>query len=115
MFYIRSDVCVFVASLLQSMFQASHSGKGGVYDPQGAKMKKKPNMMLHSDPSILGKQPIGQQGQVCLGQSQKTWFLHRFGLEDFLLLYRLRGMWPMMILLSLRDVLLWIYSSCIVK
>ncbi|XP_036404671.1 GRB10-interacting GYF protein 1 [Megalops cyprinoides] len=39
---------------LQSVFQAAHAGKGGVYDPQGGKMKKKPPMMLHSDPSILG-------------------------------------------------------------
>ncbi|XP_023646239.1 GRB10-interacting GYF protein 1 isoform X3 [Paramormyrops kingsleyae] len=39
---------------LQSMFQAAHMGKGGVYDGQGSKMKKKQSMMLHSDPSILG-------------------------------------------------------------
>ncbi|KAM6970007.1 LOW QUALITY PROTEIN: GRB10-interacting GYF protein 1-like [Aplochiton taeniatus] len=40
---------------LQSMFQqAAHMGKSGVYDTQGGKMKKKPSMMLHSDPSILG-------------------------------------------------------------
>ncbi|KAG7465303.1 hypothetical protein MATL_G00174930 [Megalops atlanticus] len=39
---------------LQSVFQAAHAGKGGVYDPQRGKMKKKPPMMLHSDPSILG-------------------------------------------------------------
>uniref|UniRef100_A0A3B3R783 GRB10 interacting GYF protein 1 n=1 Tax=Paramormyrops kingsleyae TaxID=1676925 RepID=A0A3B3R783_9TELE len=39
---------------IQSMFQAAHMGKGGVYDGQGSKMKKKQSMMLHSDPSILG-------------------------------------------------------------
>uniref|UniRef100_A0A8C7XBP7 GRB10 interacting GYF protein 1a n=1 Tax=Oryzias sinensis TaxID=183150 RepID=A0A8C7XBP7_9TELE len=39
---------------LQSMFQANHMGKAGLYDNQGGKMKKKPPMMLHSDPSILG-------------------------------------------------------------
>uniref|UniRef100_A0A8C1GPG4 GRB10 interacting GYF protein 1b n=1 Tax=Cyprinus carpio TaxID=7962 RepID=A0A8C1GPG4_CYPCA len=40
---------------LQSMFQAAHMSKGGsVYDTQGGKTKKKPSMMLHSDPSILG-------------------------------------------------------------
>ncbi|XP_014913256.1 PERQ amino acid-rich with GYF domain-containing protein 1 isoform X1 [Poecilia latipinna] len=41
-------------STLQSMFQANHMGKAGLYDNQGGKMKKKPPMMLHSDPSILG-------------------------------------------------------------
>lgn len=43
---------------LQSMFQAAHMGKGGVYDGQGSKMKKKQSMMLHSDPSILGGLPF---------------------------------------------------------
>ncbi|XP_061619737.1 GRB10-interacting GYF protein 1 isoform X1 [Phyllopteryx taeniolatus] len=42
------------ASALQSMFQAGHMGKTGLYDNQGGKMKKKQPMMLHSDPSILG-------------------------------------------------------------
>lgn len=37
------------------MFQANHMGKAGLYDSQGGKMKKKQPMMLHSDPSILGK------------------------------------------------------------
>ncbi|XP_041841472.1 GRB10-interacting GYF protein 1 isoform X2 [Melanotaenia boesemani] len=41
-------------STLQSMFQANHMGKAGLYDNQGGKMKKKQPMMLHSDPSILG-------------------------------------------------------------
>ncbi|KAM4612002.1 GRB10-interacting GYF protein 1 isoform 2-T2 [Polymixia lowei] len=41
-------------STLQSMFQAAHMGKAGLYDNQGGKMKKKQPMMLHSDPSILG-------------------------------------------------------------
>ncbi|XP_075890164.1 GRB10-interacting GYF protein 1 isoform X1 [Nelusetta ayraudi] len=41
-------------STLQSMFQANHMGKAGLYDSQGGKMKKKQPMMLHSDPSILG-------------------------------------------------------------
>uniref|UniRef100_A0A673GSF9 PERQ amino acid-rich with GYF domain-containing protein 1-like n=1 Tax=Sinocyclocheilus rhinocerous TaxID=307959 RepID=A0A673GSF9_9TELE len=39
---------------LQTMFQAVHSGKGGVVYDQAAKLKKKQPMMLHSDPSILG-------------------------------------------------------------
>uniref|UniRef100_A0A8C2G961 GRB10 interacting GYF protein 1a n=1 Tax=Cyprinus carpio TaxID=7962 RepID=A0A8C2G961_CYPCA len=39
---------------LQSMFQAVHSGKGGVVYDQAAKLKKKQSTMLHSDPSILG-------------------------------------------------------------
>ncbi|XP_050976912.1 GRB10-interacting GYF protein 1 isoform X1 [Labeo rohita] len=45
---------------LQSMFQAAHMNKGGsVYDTQGGKAKKKPSMMLHSDPSILGYSFLG--------------------------------------------------------
>ncbi|XP_059394475.1 GRB10-interacting GYF protein 1-like [Carassius carassius] len=45
---------------LQSMFQAAHMSKGGsVYDTQGVKTKKKPSMMLHSDPSILGYSFLG--------------------------------------------------------
>lgn len=37
------------------MFQAAHMNKGSsMYDTQGGKAKKKPSMMLHSDPSILG-------------------------------------------------------------
>lgn len=44
-------------STLQSMFQANHMGKAGLYDNQGGKMKKKQPMMLHSDPSILGMWP----------------------------------------------------------
>uniref|UniRef100_A0A3Q0SXL4 GRB10 interacting GYF protein 1 n=1 Tax=Amphilophus citrinellus TaxID=61819 RepID=A0A3Q0SXL4_AMPCI len=39
---------------LQSMFQANHMSKAGLYDNQGGKMKKKQPMMLHPDPSILG-------------------------------------------------------------
>lgn len=39
---------------LQSMFQAVHSGKGGMGYDQAGKLKKKQPMMLHSDPSILG-------------------------------------------------------------
>ncbi|XP_057710951.1 GRB10-interacting GYF protein 1 isoform X2 [Corythoichthys intestinalis] len=42
------------ASALQSMFQANHMGKVGLYDSQGGKMKKKQPVMLHTDPSILG-------------------------------------------------------------
>lgn len=47
-------------SALQSMFQANHMGKAGLYDNQGGKMKKKQPMMLHSDPSILGTWPAQQ-------------------------------------------------------
>lgn len=44
-----------VFNYLQSVFQTSHISKSGsMYDSQGGKMKKKPSMMLHSDPSILG-------------------------------------------------------------
>uniref|UniRef100_A0A674EFC5 GRB10 interacting GYF protein 1 n=1 Tax=Salmo trutta TaxID=8032 RepID=A0A674EFC5_SALTR len=41
-------------SALQSMFQAAHMAKGGMYDPQGGMKKKKQPVMLQSDPSILG-------------------------------------------------------------
>ncbi|XP_051540014.1 GRB10-interacting GYF protein 1-like isoform X2 [Myxocyprinus asiaticus] len=45
---------------LQSMFQAAHMSKGSsLYDTQGGKAKKKPSMMLHSDPSILGYSFLG--------------------------------------------------------
>ncbi|XP_028839217.1 GRB10-interacting GYF protein 1 isoform X2 [Denticeps clupeoides] len=53
---------------LQSMFQASHIGKGGLYDAQGGKMKKKPSMMLHSDPSILGY--LGAGERMILGEME---------------------------------------------
>uniref|UniRef100_A0A8K9Y243 GRB10 interacting GYF protein 1a n=1 Tax=Oncorhynchus mykiss TaxID=8022 RepID=A0A8K9Y243_ONCMY len=39
---------------LQSMFQAAHMAKGGMYDAQGGMKKKKQPVMLQSDPSILG-------------------------------------------------------------
>lgn len=61
-------------SALQSIFQAVHPGKGGVYD-QAAKLKKKQPMMLHSDPSILGTVfvlfyfSLG----VCLGTYHFVW------------------------------------------
>lgn len=42
-------------SALQSMFQAAHMAKGGMYDAQGGMKKKKQPVMLQSDPSILGK------------------------------------------------------------
>ncbi|XP_057177307.1 GRB10-interacting GYF protein 1 [Triplophysa rosa] len=45
---------------LQSMYQAAHMNKGSsMYDTQGGKAKKKPSMMLHSDPSILGYSFLG--------------------------------------------------------
>uniref|UniRef100_A0A8C7MTB1 GRB10 interacting GYF protein 1 n=1 Tax=Oncorhynchus kisutch TaxID=8019 RepID=A0A8C7MTB1_ONCKI len=40
---------------LPSMFQAAQMGKGGLYDTQGAMKKKKQPVVLHSDPSILGR------------------------------------------------------------
>uniref|UniRef100_A0A8C7VAB6 GRB10 interacting GYF protein 1b n=1 Tax=Oncorhynchus mykiss TaxID=8022 RepID=A0A8C7VAB6_ONCMY len=49
---------------LQSMFQAAQMGKGGMYDSQAAKMKKKQTMMLHSDPSILGMMSLGEMETV---------------------------------------------------
>uniref|UniRef100_A0A8C9W8Z9 GRB10 interacting GYF protein 1 n=1 Tax=Scleropages formosus TaxID=113540 RepID=A0A8C9W8Z9_SCLFO len=45
---------------LQAMFQSTHMGKMGLPDCQGAKMRKKQPMMLHSDPSILGRTDLGK-------------------------------------------------------
>uniref|UniRef100_A0A6Q2Z015 GYF domain-containing protein n=1 Tax=Esox lucius TaxID=8010 RepID=A0A6Q2Z015_ESOLU len=53
-----------VLSPIQSMFQAAQMGKGGMYDSQAAKMKKKQTMMLHSDPSILGMMTLGEMETV---------------------------------------------------
>ncbi len=53
-------------STLQSMFQANHMGKAGLYDNQGGKMKKKQPMMLHSDPSILGTTNKCYIGKICV-------------------------------------------------
>lgn len=54
---------------LQSMFQASHVNKSSsMYDSQGGKMKKKPSMMLHSDPSILGYSFLGSGERMMLGE-----------------------------------------------
>lgn len=60
LFHFKDSMRGMNPSTLQSMFQANHMGKAGLYDNQGGKMKKKPPMMLHSDPSILGKrhQPL---------------------------------------------------------
>ncbi|XP_063059331.1 GRB10-interacting GYF protein 1 isoform X2 [Engraulis encrasicolus] len=55
---------------LQSMFQASQAGKGGMYDSQANKMKKKPSMMLHSDPSILGYSFLGAGERMILGEME---------------------------------------------
>lgn len=53
---------------LQSMFQANHMGKAGLYENQGGKMKKKQPVMLHSDPSILGYS-FHNPGE-CLGEME---------------------------------------------
>uniref|UniRef100_A0A8C1KM53 GRB10 interacting GYF protein 1a n=1 Tax=Cyprinus carpio TaxID=7962 RepID=A0A8C1KM53_CYPCA len=53
-FPLQDTVRGMNTSALQSMFQAVHSGKGGVVYDQAAKLKKKQSTMLHSDPSILG-------------------------------------------------------------
>uniref|UniRef100_W5LL58 GRB10 interacting GYF protein 1 n=1 Tax=Astyanax mexicanus TaxID=7994 RepID=W5LL58_ASTMX len=54
---------------LQSMFQAAHVNKSSsMYDSQGGKMKKKPSMMLHSDPSILGYSFLGSGERMMLGE-----------------------------------------------
>ncbi|XP_068611768.1 GRB10-interacting GYF protein 1 [Brachionichthys hirsutus] len=53
-FPLQDSMRGMTPSALQSMFQVSHLGKAGLYDNQAGKMKKKPPMMLHADPSILG-------------------------------------------------------------
>ncbi|KAK1890569.1 GRB10-interacting GYF protein 1 [Dissostichus eleginoides] len=53
-FPLQDSMRGMTPSTLQSMFQANHMGKSGLYDNQGGKMKKKQPMMLHPDPSILG-------------------------------------------------------------
>lgn len=58
---------------LQSMFQANHMGKAGLYDNQGGKMKKKQPMMLHSDPSILGMRPQELLRFFLITSSPRTW------------------------------------------
>ncbi|XP_055799152.1 GRB10-interacting GYF protein 1-like isoform X3 [Salvelinus fontinalis] len=55
---------------IQSMFQAAQMGKGGMYDSQAAKMKKKQTMMLHSDPSILGYSFLGAGERMNLGEME---------------------------------------------
>ncbi|XP_017579429.1 GRB10-interacting GYF protein 1 isoform X3 [Pygocentrus nattereri] len=56
---------------LQSMFQAAHVNKSSsMYDSQAAKMKKKPSMMLHSDPSILGYSFLGSSERMMLGEME---------------------------------------------
>ncbi|XP_066506630.1 LOW QUALITY PROTEIN: GRB10-interacting GYF protein 1 [Hoplias malabaricus] len=56
---------------LQSMFQSAHMNKSSsMYDSQGGKMKKKPSMMLHSDPSILGYSFLGSSERMMLGEME---------------------------------------------
>nr|XP_029526458.1 GRB10-interacting GYF protein 1-like isoform X3 [Oncorhynchus nerka] len=55
---------------VQSMFQAAQMGKGGMYDSQAAKMKKKQTMMLHSDPSILGYSFLSAGDRMNLGEME---------------------------------------------
>ncbi|KAK6316905.1 hypothetical protein J4Q44_G00123050 [Coregonus suidteri] len=57
---------------IQSMFQAAQMGKGGMYDSQAAKMKKKQTMMLHSDPSILGYSFLGAGDRMNLGEMERV-------------------------------------------
>ncbi|KAK3545371.1 hypothetical protein QTP70_005977 [Hemibagrus guttatus] len=55
---------------LQSMFQAVHSGKGGMGYDQAGKLKKKQPMMLHSDPSILGYSFHGAGDRMSLSEME---------------------------------------------
>lgn len=72
----QQQLCKEIAGLninfpLQSVFQTSHVSKSGsVYDGQGGKMKKKPNMMLQSDPSILGYSFLGSSERMMLGEME---------------------------------------------
>ncbi|XP_062850361.1 GRB10-interacting GYF protein 1 isoform X2 [Trichomycterus rosablanca] len=55
---------------LQSVFQAVHSGKGGMGYDQAGKLKKKQPMMLHSDPSILGYSFHGAGDRMSLSEME---------------------------------------------
>ncbi|XP_035375548.1 GRB10-interacting GYF protein 1 isoform X3 [Electrophorus electricus] len=55
---------------LQSMFQAVHSGKGGMGYDQAGKLKKKQPVMLHSDPSILGYSFHGAGDRLSLSEME---------------------------------------------
>ncbi|XP_062869751.1 GRB10-interacting GYF protein 1 isoform X2 [Trichomycterus rosablanca] len=72
----QQQLCKEMAGLnmnfpLQSMFQTGHMNKGGsMYDNQGGKMKKKPSMMLHTDPSILGYSFLGSSERMMLGEME---------------------------------------------
>ncbi|MCI4387962.1 hypothetical protein PGIGA_G00079990 [Pangasianodon gigas] len=72
----QQQLCKEIAGLnmnfpLQSVFQSSHMSKSGsMYDSQGGKMKKKPSMMLHSDPSILGYSFLGSSERMMLGEME---------------------------------------------
>ncbi|KAG9335523.1 hypothetical protein JZ751_004550 [Albula glossodonta] len=57
-------------SALQAMFHTAHVGKGGTYDSQSGKMKKKQSMMLHSDPSILGYSFHGAADRLSLSEME---------------------------------------------
>ncbi|XP_018607061.2 GRB10-interacting GYF protein 1-like isoform X1 [Scleropages formosus] len=58
------------SSTLQSVFQSTHMGKMGLPDCQGAKMRKKQPMMLHSDPSILGYSFHSAREKLSLGKME---------------------------------------------
>ncbi|XP_053500965.1 GRB10-interacting GYF protein 1 isoform X2 [Ictalurus furcatus] len=70
----QQQLCKEIAGLnmnfpLQSVFQPSHMSKSGnMYDGQVGKMKKKPSVMLHSDPSILGYSFLGSSERMMLGE-----------------------------------------------
>lgn len=72
----QQQLCKEIAGLnmnfpLQSVFQTSHVSKSGsVYDGQGGKMKKKPSVTLHSDPSILGYSFLGSSERMMLGEME---------------------------------------------
>uniref|UniRef100_A0A6Q2XJF9 GYF domain-containing protein n=1 Tax=Esox lucius TaxID=8010 RepID=A0A6Q2XJF9_ESOLU len=71
-----------VLSPIQSMFQAAQMGKGGMYDSQAAKMKKKQTMMLHSDPSILGmslSRVKNQSSKMCFSSMKNCEIHNRCG------------------------------------
>lgn len=55
---------------LQSMFQAVHSGKGGMVYDQAGKLKKKQPMILHSDSSILGYSFHGAGDRMSLSEME---------------------------------------------
>ncbi|XP_047660561.1 GRB10-interacting GYF protein 1 isoform X6 [Tachysurus fulvidraco] len=68
----QQQLCKEIAGLNMNFpLQTSHVSKSGsMYDSQGGKMKKKPSLMLHTDPSILGYSFLGSSERMMLGEME---------------------------------------------